>query len=345
MSSAAPTARNPAFAVLSGTGSRYARFIVQFFVILVVGFLILPACARQGRDTTTSRNGKASEKTTAPQKQERKTALENTGQNGPDATKPAVRKLPETLKLKILAAHPHDPDAFTQGLAFRNGILYESTGHYGRSTLRKVEIASGKVLQKVDLSREFFAEGIEIVGQYLFLLTWQEKRCFVFDRDSFRQIAVFPYEGEGWGLCYDGNSLILSDGSATLRFFDPKNFKQTGKLAVYDGKTARTGRPVAELNELEFIHGEIWANVWKETRIARIDPTTGRVIGWIDLTPLVPEQFRQGSGRQNMMQYGENVLNGIAFDPATERFYVTGKNWPVLYEIAILPDAPPPSQP
>ena len=243
------------------------------------------------------------------------------------AGKPIAARLPQTLEFRNIVAHPHDSKAFTQGLVFFDGMLYESTGHYGQSSVRQVEIATGNVLQRKDVPREFFAEGLERIGDTFYLLTWREKRCFLLDRQTLERSGEFSYDGEGWGLCFDGESLILSDGTAILRFYDPKTFRLTGKKTVFDGSSVRRGRLVTMLNELEFVHGEIWANVWKETRIARINPKTGKVIGWIDLSAFVP---------QGLDPRGEHVLNGIAFDAATNRVFVTGKNWPVVYEMTIV---------
>ncbi|HBT78314.1 MAG TPA: glutamine cyclotransferase [Planctomycetaceae bacterium] len=244
------------------------------------------------------------------------------GPTDPDAT-----RLPANLVPNVTAVHPHDPAAFTQGLLFKDGFLYESTGQYGASSLRKVEIATGKVLRKKDIPQRYFSEGIAIVGHYIYMLTWREKTCVVFDTATFKEAAAFPYAGEGWGLCYDGRSLILSDGGATLRLIDPKTFKTTGKIAVYDGPDPKKGKPVANLNELEFIHGEIWANMLGSKYIVRINPTDGRVIGWINCTNFFPKSIPANDP--------ERVLNGIAFDAATNRIFITGKDWPVLYELQL----------
>ncbi len=246
------------------------------------------------------------------------------------AQHPGVEALPRVVEFEHVAMHPHDPGAFTQGLFYRDGFLYESTGLYGKSSLRKVDIATGRVERRIDIPKPIFAEGCDQVGHYVYLLSWKEKTCFVLDRETFKEAARFPYAGEGWGLCFDGKSLILSDGTATLRFMDPKTFKQTAMVTVFDGPNAKRGKPVANLNELEYVHGEVWANVYCDTRVARINPTTGRVIGWIDFSALVPEAFRVPAYR-----HGENVLNGIAYHAETGHVYVTGKNWPVLHELKI----------
>lgn len=243
--------------------------------------------------------------------------------------------LPATLDLKTAAVRPHDKAAFTQGLVFRDGFLYESTGEYGKSTLRKVEPETGKVVMRVTLPERFFAEGLEIVGDRIYQLTWREGHCFVYDKATFALVEQFRYPGEGWGLAFDGEHLILSDGSATLRFLDPKTFRQKRVLRVTD-RDARTNKPfpVKNLNELEFVHGELWANVWLSTRIARINPENGRILGWLDCAGFVPEEFRSEISGPPAVRH--HVLNGIAFDAEKNLIYLTGKNWPVLYEIKLV---------
>jgi len=252
---------------------------------------------------------------------------------------PSQEPLPLVLNLKTLATHPHDSRAYTQGLAFEDGFLYESAGQYTRSTLRKVDPKTGVMLMSVTLPKQYFAEGMDIVGDKIYQLTWREEICFVYDKKTFQLVDKFKYSGEGWGLAYDGQRLILGDGSATLRFYDPTTFKQKGKISVtYRDPKTKKSVPVTNLNELEYIHGEVWANVWQTPNIARINPKTGDVIAWIDFTNFVPEQFKQEhSGRG-----GDNVLNGIAFDKATDRLFITGKNWPILYEIQIVRENPSP---
>lgn len=224
---------------------------------------------------------------------------------------------------KVVRVHPHDPRAFTQGLVFHNGYLYEGTGQYGQSTLRKVDIPTGKVLQSQSLDPRYFGEGVTIWKDRLVQLTWQTKLGFVYDLATFKPLTTFTYPHEGWGLTHDGKRLIASDGSSTIYFRDPVTFKETGRVTVRDH-----GRPIEQLNELEFIRGEIWANVWQSDRIVRINPATGAVTGWIDLTGLLPAAQRHGE---------EDVLNGIAYDPATGRTFVTGKWWSKLYEIRVVP--------
>ena len=219
---------------------------------------------------------------------------------------------------RVVATHPHDPSAFTQGLVYADGVFYEGTGLYGHSSLRRVDPPTGQVQQKVDLAPSYFGEGVALVGDTLNQLTWKEHTAFTYDRHNFVVTGQFTYTTEGWGLTYDGRSLIMSDGSNTLYFRDPETFEETGRVQVFDGAT-----PVTLLNELEFIDGEVYANVWQTDRIARIDPQTGRVTAWIDLTGLRPPQT--------------DVLNGIAYDAGQDRLFVTGKLWPYLYEIALVP--------
>ena len=231
-------------------------------------------------------------------------------------TEPSV----PVLNIKILKTYPHDPHAFTQGLEYFDGFLYESTGETGQSSVRKVDLESGKVLQKVDLGREYFGEGLTIFRGKIYQLTWLSKIGFVYDMKTFRKLRDFHYYGEGWGLTHDGSNLILSDGTNVLRFLDPETLAVTRTLEVYAGKEA-----VTKLNELEYIGNDIYSNVWHENRIARIDPRTGQVRDWIDLSALAAQEQKEPEG----------VLNGIAFDAARRRFFVTGKNWAHLFEIQI----------
>lgn len=224
---------------------------------------------------------------------------------------------------KVVATFPHDTSSFTQGLVFADGELYESTGLNGESTLRRVDLATGKTLQRIDIPKQYFAEGLALVGDELLQLTWQHRLGFVYDRRTFKQKRTFTYNTEGWGLAYDGQSrLVMSDGSDTLIYLNPQTFAPTTRLRVRDA-----GRPILNLNELEWIEGEIWANVWQTNRIARISPNTGEVNGWIDLSSLWPESQRPSPGEQ--------VLNGIAYDRATRRIFITGKKWPRLYQIIV----------
>jgi glutamine cyclotransferase len=235
----------------------------------------------------------------------------------------AQRKPAPVQNYKVIATFPHDADAFTQGLVFADGEFYESTGLNGQSSLRRVEIATGKVLQHLKVADEYFAEGLALVGDELLQLTWQHKRGFVYDRKTFKQKRTFAYATEGWGIAYDGGSqLVMSDGSDALTFLDTKTLAPTKTIRVRDA-----GRPITQLNELEWIEGEIWANVWMTDRIARISPNTGEVNAWVDLASLWPIAQRP--------QPSEQVLNGIAYDKATRRIYITGKKWPRLYQITV----------
>ena len=221
---------------------------------------------------------------------------------------------------EVVATYPHARDAFTQGLEYRDGFLYEGTGRNGRSELRRIRLETGEVLQRAPLDAQHFGEGITVWRDRIIQLTWQSEVGFVYDRKTFGLIDEFSYSGEGWGLTNDGTRLIMSDGSDMLRFLDPQTFKETSRLTVRDH-----GVPVVRLNELELVRGEILANVWQTSRIARISPKTGEVLGWIDLTGILSPQDARGV----------DVLNGIAYDAKRDRLFVTGKLWPKIFEIRI----------
>jgi len=222
----------------------------------------------------------------------------------------------------IVNTYPHDRTAFTQGLVFEDDVLYEGTGQYEHSTLRKVELETGDILQIRELSDEFFGEGITIYGDEVIQITWQNNVGFVYDKNSFDLLQQFNYKTEGWGITHDGTRLIMSDGTSTLHFLDPQTFEEIGQVEVLDNDT-----PIANLNELEYIQGEIYANVWKEDWIVRIVPGTGRVVGWIDLRGLLTAENRSEP---------VDVLNGIAYDAEADRLFVTGKWWPKLFEIELI---------
>lgn len=228
---------------------------------------------------------------------------------------------PVRYTYEVVADWPHDRGAFTQGLVFRNGGFLESTGLNGQSTLREVELKTGRVLKQVAIAAQYFGEGMTVIGDRAFMLTWQSGKGFVYDADTFRLEREFTYTGEGWGLATDGRSLILSDGTATLRFIDPATFAVTRTVEV-----TSEGKPVEHLNELEFIRGEIFANVWMENEIVRIDPATGAVRGVIDCSGLLP---------RHEIRPDTDVLNGIAYDSAADRLFVTGKRWPKIYEVRL----------
>lgn len=238
---------------------------------------------------------------------------------------PGYHSIPKNLganaSITVLAKFPHDPAAFTQGLLYADGLFYESAGLYGQSTLRKVEPETGAVLLEKRLDAQYFAEGLALLEGKLYQLTWKENTGFIYDPQDFRQLGTFSYPTEGWGLTTDGSSLILSDGSATLYFLDPQTLQTTRALQVN-----LDGAPLDRLNELEYIRGEIYANIWYKDLIARIDPTSGEVVGVIDCGSL-----RDGEGAPGP----NDVLNGIAYDARGDRLYLTGKNWPWIYEVSL----------
>jgi glutamine cyclotransferase len=224
---------------------------------------------------------------------------------------------------QIVNTYPHDRNAYTQGLIFEEGILYEGTGRWGRSTLRKVELGTGNVLQLYSLPDQFFGEGVTVFGDKIFQLTWKSHLGFVYDKESFELLQEFEYPTEGWGITHDGERLIMSDGTSTLHFLEPETLEEIGQIDVHDNDG-----PVIRLNELEYIRGEIYANVWQTDRIARIDPGTGQVTGWIELAGLLSPEDRSQP---------VDVLNGIAYDAEHDRLFVTGKLWPKLFEIELNP--------
>jgi glutaminyl-peptide cyclotransferase len=224
---------------------------------------------------------------------------------------------------EIVRAYPHDRNAYTQGLFYLGGFLYEGTGLNEQSSIRKVRLETGEVVQKRDLPGAYFGEGIVNWRDRLIELTWESEVGFVYDLTTFAPRSQFTYTGQGWGITQDGKRLIVSDGTAQLRFWDPETLRETGRITVTD-----QGRPVDRLNELEWIKGEVFANVWQTDRIVRIDPKSGNVTGWIDLTGLLSAADR--------MAGDDDVLNGIAYDAARDRLFVTGKRWPKLFEIKLV---------
>lgn len=232
--------------------------------------------------------------------------------------KPAVA---EKLTYEVLSSVPHDSGAYTQGLQISGGRLWESTGQYGSSSVRELNPATGEVLRKRSLPAEVFGEGLTLQGKEMWVLTWKEKTAYVLDPESFRTIRTHTYQGEGWGLTSDGKNLIMSDGSATLTFRDPKDLAVVRKLEVKDG-----GRPLKLLNELEYIKGQIFANIYTTDRIARIDPESGEVTGWLDFSSL---------RSQLPVPNRAEVLNGIAFDEATGNLRITGKYWPLMFQVRV----------
>jgi len=244
-----------------------------------------------------------------------------------------IRATVPVYTYEIVNTYPHDSNAFTQGLFFHEGFLYESTGQFRSSSLRRVDLETGKVVQKFDLPPESFAEGIALLNGKIYQLTWQEGICRVFDAKDFTLQKEFRYQGEGWGLTTDGTNLFMTDKTHVIRVMDPETFKPVRTLVVL----REDGKPLYQINELEYVKGEIWANIWhsedpsilgKANHIARIDPAGGKIVGWIDLQGLSPADVKRDA---------ENTLNGIAYDSATDRTFVTGKNWRKLFEIKIVP--------
>jgi glutaminyl-peptide cyclotransferase len=223
---------------------------------------------------------------------------------------------------RVVNTYPHDRSAYTQGLEYRDGIFYEGTGMVGRSSVRRVEAATGRVIQKYDLPQPFFGEGITVINQQILELTWTTQTGFVYDK-SLRVVRSFNYPGEGWGLTNDGKQIYMSDGSAEIRIWDPSTLKEIRRITVRDGAT-----PITQLNELEWVKGEIYANVWQTDRIVRIAPVDGKVLGWIDLAGILSKAERPDP---------DAVLNGIAYDAGSDRLFVTGKYWPKLFEIKLVP--------
>lgn len=223
---------------------------------------------------------------------------------------------------KVVATFPHDPSAYTEGLQYVDGEMFESTGLYGQSTLRRVDLESGKVKQKIDLDSQYFGEGIQVLDDHIYQLTWQSHIAFLYDRKTFALLDHYNYPTEGWALTYDGRDLWMSDGSSTLYRRDPKTFDVIDQIRVHDGDT-----PVQLLNELEYIDGSIWANVWQTNKIIIIDPSSGLVTGRVDLTGILPADQAANA----------EVLNGIAYDANEDRIFVTGKFWPALFQIELVP--------
>lgn len=239
---------------------------------------------------------------------------------------PANNESTPIFTYKIINSYPHDPSAFTQGLIFTNGTLYEGTGRHGQSSLRKVDLETGEVLAQLPMAEEYFGEGITLFDDKIYQLTWRNQTGFIYDSNSFEIINTFTYPTEGWGITHDGAQLIMSDGTNTLYFLNPDTLEENGRLTVQDEQ----GNPIMLLNELEYIDGQIYANIWQTNRIVRIDPQTGLVTAWIDLTNLLaPETLTQPV----------DVLNGIAYDAENGRLFVTGKLWPALFEIELMETA------
>src|ERR1700722_12403764 len=230
---------------------------------------------------------------------------------------------PPKCRFAIVRVFPHDTSAYTQGLAYRDGFLYGGTGRNGQSSLRKVRLETGEVTQRLDLASEYFGEGITLVKDKVVQITWKSGVGFVYDLNNFQLLRKFSYSGEGWGLTANGHQLFMSDGTSEIRVFDAETLRQIRRFKVHDGPT-----PVDQLNELEFVEGQIFANVWHTNLVARISPQTGKVVGWIDLNGILSPVYRLEP---------EAVLNGIAYDPLHKRLFVTGKLWPSIFEIRLAP--------
>jgi len=237
--------------------------------------------------------------------------------NKPQSNIPTAR-----LTYSVVHTYPHDPNAFTEGLTYSDGFLYESTGLNGNSSLRRIDLATGFIQQEVSLPSQYFGEGITIVNNSIIQLTWQSHVGFIYDKSTFSLLRNFSYSTEGWGLTYNGSQLIMSDGTDHIYYIDPITFQRTGQIIVHDGNTT-----VVNINELEYVNGDIFANIWQTSTIAIINPETGQVKDWVDLS---------GLANQNNQDFGA-VLNGIAYDQNNDRLFVTGKDWSNLYEIRLVP--------
>jgi len=288
---------------------------------LLIACILLSAGCGGRTETTTANTVRRTPAVAESHGQKNATPHANAVRDSSVATATTPPEIP-TYSYKVKNSWPHDKLAYTQGLIFLDGILWESTGQYGASSLRKVELKTGKVIKQISVPKNYFAEGMTVLHNKVFQLTWQEHKGFIYDPTTFQKQGEFSYTGEGWGLTHDGESLIMSDGSDQIRFLDPSTFQTTHTISVTD-----RGAPVDQLNELEYIDGEIYANIYMTDRIARIEPKTGKILGWIDLTGILASKDRTG---------GEDVLNGIAYDETGKRLFVTGKMWPKLFEIEIV---------
>jgi glutamine cyclotransferase len=279
---------------------------VNSIKVWLIALTLLCVCLSCGTGTLTQKSSNAS-----------KTPRDKTEK--PADGYPPVN-VPE-YSFEIVNTLPHDVKAFTQGLVFYDNALFESTGQYGESSLRRIDLRTGRVLKKTDMPAQYFAEGIALLGGKVFQLTWTTHKGFIYDPKTFQKEGEFTYGGEGWGLTTDGESLIMSDGTNQIRFLNPSSYEVKRTIEIFDNN-----QPLRELNELEYVKGEIYANIWHSDRIARIDPQTGKVLAWIDLKGLLAPTERSDP---------EAVLNGIAYDEAGDRIFVTGKLWPKLFEIRL----------
>ena len=289
---------------------------MRLYILILFAFLSL-ACKQEAARSNVNMNGNKSSVGAA-----------NTAANAPITVVPVYT-------YEIVNTYKHDQNAFTQGLFFHNGFLYEGTGGTGESNLRKVELETGKVLQQKDLGDDSFGEGATLLNGKIYQLTWQEETAYVYDAETLQPIKQFRYQGDGWGLTNDGTNLYMTDGTHVVRVLDPETFRAVRMISVF----REDGKPLMNINELEWVKGELWGNIWhseqpavlgKPNHIARIDPQTGKILGWIDLDGISLDDVKRSS---------ENTLNGIAYDAASDRIFVTGKNWRKLFEIKIKPKA------
>ena len=246
-------------------------------------------------------------------------SAQNDKKTAPQSLKTLTRAV--EYRYRVVARHPHDDRLFTQGLEFKNGIVFESSGHYGQSKLLTRDLKNTQVIAQRHLKQRYFAEGLTVLNNKIYQLTWRARRGFVYERDHLQVIGDFHYKGEGWGLCNDGQSLIISNGSARLQYINPLTFKPERSILV-----TLNGQPLSKLNELEWVDGLIYANIWQSDWMVMINPITGHVVGRVDLSTLLTEQ----------QQRNANVLNGIAYDSQQKRLFVTGKYWPTLFEIELI---------
>ena len=311
---AEPTASGPAPAAEPGTPSRSSRA----WVVAAVLVALAAAGVLLWRSPTASQASPGEPVSAGSTAAPASPAL--AASPAPAASAPAEAAEPDVRlrRVEVLRELSHERDAYTQGLVWWDGVLFESTGREGESTLRRLDPRTGRVEQRIDIPPQYFGEGLALVDRRLIMLTWRAQRAFVYDRDSFEQLDTFRYRGEGWGLCLDGDRLIMSDGSDKLTFRDPVTFEPIGEQRV-----RLRGQPLYELNELECVDGAVYANVWQTDFIVRIDPESGRVTDYIDAAGLL-----QGPDR-----FGAEVLNGIAYDPEADTFYITGKWWPKMFEV------------
>lgn len=293
----------------------------MFYIVGGVSLLLLAACS-PSPESTVSLSPAPTSTTSAPVvPTATPLPLPNCGEQTAVSSTPPVATDITSDNFMLVNTFPHDSAAFTQGLEWVNGQFVEGTGLYGQSSLRLVDIATGHVRQEIPLAPAYFGEGITVLDNKIYQITWQEQTAFVYDFDTLAQEQQFSYETQGWGLTDNGRCLIMSDGSSTITFRDPATFAELGRLTVIDD----TG-PITQINELEYINGEIYANIWKQNRIARISPETGHVLGWLTLDELVAIVNPTNT---------DDVLNGIAYNPETDHLYVTGKRWPLLFEIEL----------